>query len=324
MRAFLSSKKRVIITVICLLLLVVLSFMALTTYLARTKASKEVTAANQQHYAAAQAAPDPKQEVAEELATAEVNDHWGEPVFEDNFDDPELPQWRVRDLDYLGYDHAFILADNVSVRDGELVITTKREAEPKRFKNDKRERDRYYSTGYVDTIGTFSQQYGRFEMRAKLPVIPGKSRGVWPAFWLRPDDKTNPGEIDIMEAYGTPHPTHNDNPMARTEATVHFSQDGKSKVRGFTPDELNLNDGEFHTWAVEWTPEAITFFVDGQQYHQVTSDAEKYQEFFTNGDLYHLRINTQVGSDNWGNPTEEETADSLEYTIDYVKVWPLR
>ena len=323
MRAFLSSKRQVVILVCCLLLVVCVSLISVTTYSARTRASEEVTTTDHTSTTPA-AAANPSDPVNAPPVAADPNEIWGEPVFEDNFDDPELPQWRIRDYDYLGYDYAYMKEDNVSVRDGELVITTKREPEPKRFKNDKRERDRYYSTGYVDTIGKFSQQYGRFEMRAKLPVIPGKSRGIWPAFWMRPDDKSNPGEIDIMEAYGTPHPTHNDNPMERSEGTVHFSQDGKNKVRGYTPDQFNLNDGQFHTWAVEWTPDAITFFVDGQKYHEVTAAAPHYQEFFTSDDPFHLRINTQVGSDNWTDPTEEETADTVEYIIDYVKVWPLR
>lgn len=321
MRTFPGTKKKPVILVSSLLLVLCLGLIAFMALSTRLEDSPNVNNATTTTPDSASKNSNPS---SSDPSIFQSSAQWGDPVFEDNFDDPELPQWRIRDYDYVGYDHAFMKAENVSVRDGELVITTKREAEPKRFKNDTRQRDRYYSTGYVDTIGKFSQQYGRFEMRAKLPVIPGKSRGIWPAFWMRPDDKTNPGEIDIMEAYGTPHPTNNDNPMARSEATVHFSQDGKEKIRGFTPEQFNLNDGQFHTWAVEWTPAAITFFVDDQQYHQVTADTPNYQEFFTNGGPFHLRINTQVGSDNWGDPTEAETADTVEYIIDYVKVWPLQ
>ncbi len=250
---------------------------------------------------------------------------WGPVIFEDNFDDPSLLQWNIRDYDYVSYDYAYMNAGNVSVRDGELVIVTKREPEPRLFKNDPNQRERYYSTGYVDTIGKFSHQYGRVEMRAKLPEVPGQSRGVWPAFWMRPDDKTNPGEIDIMEAYGSPQPANNDNPLGRTEATVHFSQEAGNRImeKGITPAELNLNDGQFHLWAVEWTPEAITFFVDGQQYHQVTAASPHYGEYFADGDLFHLRLNTQVGNNDWGIPNEAETANYFEYIIDYVRVWSL-
>jgi hypothetical protein len=45
----------------------------------------------------------------------------------------------------------------------------------------------------------FSQQFGYFEMKAKLPDGPG----VWPAFWLIGVDKKNyAAEIDVLEYYG--------------------------------------------------------------------------------------------------------------------------
>ncbi len=45
----------------------------------------------------------------------------------------------------------------------------------------------------------FAQQYGYFEMKAKLPDGPG----VWPAFWLVGAAKTPASpEIDVMEYYG--------------------------------------------------------------------------------------------------------------------------
>ncbi len=55
----------------------------------------------------------------------------------------------------------------------------------------------------------FSQTYGRYEMRAKLPT----GKGLWPAFWMLPEQDrygawAASGEIDIMEAWGSQPYSH--------------------------------------------------------------------------------------------------------------------
>jgi beta-glucanase (GH16 family) len=60
-----------------------------------------------------------------------------------------------------------------------------------------------YTQAYLDTIGKAPWTYGRFEIRAKSPNKAATSTGLWPAFWLRPDDGGN-GEIDVTELPGGP------------------------------------------------------------------------------------------------------------------------
>src|ERR1700756_4498406 len=72
---------------------------------------------------------------------------------------------------------------------------------------------RGYTSARLKPKTHFSQAYGRFEARIKLPG----GKGIWPAFWMLGDDigKTgwpSSGEIDIMEnigdaktVYGTLH-----------------------------------------------------------------------------------------------------------------------
>ena len=194
------------------------------------------------------------------------------------------------------------------------------------------------SSGCLDTVGKFSQKYGRFEVRAKLPTVKNNSRGVWPAFWLRPDDgQGNEGEIDVFEAYGTPAQGKTDvDPYGRSEATAHVYQpgrhgglqapEGRKKKNAWTSQSINLNDGKFHTWAAEWTPSRITFFIDGRKYHEVTKKtwgSATWNKFFTT-DKFNIRLNVQVGSSYWGLPEPGKTADSTEFVVDYVRAWAYR
>src|SRR5438270_6702058 len=88
--------------------------------------------------------------------------------------------------------------DNAFVKDGMLHIRAVKESlhgcgyTSARLKTRKR-----------DGRPLFSQRYGRFEFRAKLPT----GRGIWPALWMLPQgDRYGPwplsGEIDVMEARG--------------------------------------------------------------------------------------------------------------------------
>src|SRR6185295_5266509 len=95
----------------------------------------------------------------------------------------------------------------------------------------------------------------------KLP----QGRGIWPAFWMLGADITSVGwptcgEIDIMENVG--------HEPAIAHGTIHGP--GYSGANGigapFTlPAGQRLAD-DFHVFAVEWEPNVLRFFVDGQLY----------------------------------------------------------
>ena len=85
-------------------------------------------------------------------------------------------------------------ADPFSVHKGVLTITAK----PTDPSISQYVSNQPYTSGYIDTYHEFSQQYGYFEMRAQLPA----GQGLWPTFYLLPEDNSWPPEIDIMEMLG--------------------------------------------------------------------------------------------------------------------------
>ncbi|MCC2314583.1 family 16 glycosylhydrolase [Cellulomonas xiejunii] len=255
-------------------------------------------------------------------AAGSVLPYWGAPVFADEFNGSTLSasRWRVRDLTRLSFDEAVISRQAVGVADGRLRITTSRLDRPV----EKDGRMRHYQTGYVDTIGLFSQRYGRWEMRAKLPLTERASRGVWPAFWLR--DSSGLGEIDIMEAIGSPHDQEYVVPPGAWAATVHQSTNHEDGTERITKTVTNMGSvvGGYHTWALEWTPQEMRFYYDGKlAWTATTADHPWFRTAFTANGV-NIRINTQVGHE-WMGYTDlsrpELTTLPATYEIDYVRAW---
>lgn len=100
-------------------------------------------------------------------------------------------------------------------------------------------------------------QYGYFECCMKVP--PG--RGMWPAFWLTPQDGFWPPEIDIVEIVG--------NRSDGTRRSFHFLHPGEGlatshslldKYHAYEPG-YDFAEG-FHRFAVEWLPDRVRHFVD--------------------------------------------------------------
>jgi beta-glucanase (GH16 family) len=245
----------------------------------------------------------------------------GELAWADEFDGDRVDtrRWTVRDRTKLSFDQAIIRSRNVSVHDGALVIEARRETM----------RGRDYTTGYLDSIGHFSQRHGRWEIRARLPVTAGASRGLWPAFWLRADHA--PGEIDVMEAWGTPA-DHPQTGPARYAWNVHEdtmavpgSGSGRFQGWGTTPGATSLAEG-FHVFAVDWSPECLRFTLDGRVTGSVAMDAADWLSRSLRGTV-NIRLNLQVGSHYWGrvDPSRPElTQLPARLVVDYVRVFERR
>jgi beta-glucanase (GH16 family) len=193
--------------------------------------------------------------------------------------------------------------------DGHLVIKLIKEtlSGPDGIKRD-------YTSARLLTRGKFTQRYGRFEARLKLPF----GQGIWPAFWMlgaNIDSVSWPtcGEIDIMESVGR-EPSIN-------HGSLHGpGYSGGSPLTGIytLPDGQKFAD-DFHTFAIEWEPTAIRFYVDGNLYQTKTAaDAAGRQWVFDHP--FFIILNLAVGGSFPGSP-DATTSFPQTLTVDYVRVY---
>jgi beta-glucanase (GH16 family) len=165
-----------------------------------------------------------------------------------------------------------------------------------------------YTSGLITTQFSFSQQYGYFEMRAKLP----EGKGLWPAFWLLPVSKQWPPEIDAMEAFGGP------NPKGQGGTTmIHYESilpDQTQSCGAWHDVKEDITQG-FHTYGVDVEPSGITYYFDGQAYAQCPPNPEANQPFY-------MLIDLAVGSDqSWpGSPDATNTWPAY-LDVDYVRAY---
>jgi beta-glucanase (GH16 family) len=161
-----------------------------------------------------------------------------------------------------------------------------------------------YSSGRLQTNGLFQQEYGVFSALIKLPA----GRGLWPAFWMERSDFTessqpNGGEMDVIEV--------NNTKPDLVEAFVHSPE----ITKGFyLPMNTSLSAG-YHVYSVEWTPEEITWLVDGHEFgHIVNSDRSPFhQPFF-------LILDLAVGG-TWPGPPTAETKFPAQMAVAWVRAY---
>jgi len=168
-----------------------------------------------------------------------------------------------------------------------------------------------YTSGRVRTSGKFTQQYGRFEASIKIP----EGQGMWPAFWMLGDNITTAGwpaggEIDIMENIGkTPNTVY---------GTIHGpGYSGANGVGGNTSIGSALGDA-FHTYAVDWSPNLIVWYLDGVEYFRATP-AQIGGNTWVYDHPFFMILNVAVGGGWPGNP-DATTSFPQTMLVDYVRV----
>jgi len=175
--------------------------------------------------------------------------------------------------------------------------------------------DSGFTSARIKTQAKFAVKYGRIEARIRIP----RGQGMWPAFWMLGDNIPaggwpSSGEIDIMENIGRePSIVH---------GTVHGP--GYSGAHGISaqdslPNRKPLSD-RFHTYAVEWSPDSIQFFLDGHSYATVTPASLPKGTVWVYDRPFFLLLNLAIGGGWPGNP-DATTRFPQEMLVDWVRVW---
>jgi beta-glucanase (GH16 family) len=155
--------------------------------------------------------------------------------------------------------------NNISVADGMLNLTVRREAAAVRCKTPNGAFNTLATSGQVATYTKFAQAYGRFSIRAKFPsaTIAGLQSALWlwPANALKYGAWPTSGEIDIAEEYSVF--------ADRAVPYLHYLYDPKTvnlttNTNIATNNYCTLSIGDFHEYTVVWTPTTITVLYDGQ------------------------------------------------------------
>ncbi|WP_447640950.1 MULTISPECIES: glycoside hydrolase family 16 protein [Chitinophagaceae] len=194
--------------------------------------------------------------------------------------------------------------ENAHVQNGHLIIEAKKE----------HYKDANYTSASLNTQGIAEFQYGRMEMRAKVP----KGLGSWPAFWMLGDNHGKVswpycGEIDIVEYVGKD--------STQVYGTVHFANDArKYQTEGRRPKVGDPSDG-FHVYAVEWNKDSLSFFYDKNRFFvfHVNKQGTYAQSIFNK--KFYLLVNLALGRAGTLGGLLDDKILPLKYEIDYVRVY---
>ena len=193
--------------------------------------------------------------------------------------------------------------ENARVEDSQLVIEARKE----------NWQGSSYTSARMVTKGKAEWQYGRIEVKARIP----SGLGTWPAIWMLgandplawPDD----GEIDIMEHVG-----HN---QGYVHGSIHCKKYnhviGTQKTDTvYVPDCSQA----YHVYSTEWDKDSVRVGIDNNIYFRFANDHTGYDAWPFDNKMY-LLLNIAVGG-NWGG---QKGIDSTIYPrrmeIDYVRVY---
>jgi len=160
-----------------------------------------------------------------------------------------------------------------------------------------------YTTGMLSSFGHYSFQYGYAEIRLKAT----KGRGLWDAFWLMPASKKWTAEIDVLEILG-----HETNVV---HTTLHYtSSKGDVQFTGqpfAAPVDLAK---DFHTYAINWTKDSLTWYVDGVETARQT-------EHIPQEPMYLIATMAVGDAASWSGAPDATTSLPSHIAIDYIRVY---
>ena len=251
-------------------------------------------------------------------------------VWHDEFDKDGVPDpdsWIFEEGFVRNKELQWYQSQNAECKDGFLVIEGRKErvknpdynADGKSWREGREFAE--YTSSSVQTRGKREFLYGRFEVRAKIPV----ASGAWPAIWTLGIQKPWPscGEIDIMEYYkigGEPHILANA-AWGTNRKDIPKWNSSKLPYAKFISRDPEWA-AKFHVWRMDWDQEFIRLYLDDELLNEIPlsttvngSEGNHINPFKT---PHYILLNLAMG----GNGGEvDESLLPLRYEIDYVRVY---
>ena len=245
-------------------------------------------------------------------------------TFNENFDKPLDPKvWNVY-TDNFWDKRTHFTKDNNIVKNGKMTLKYEKKTgfhcdDPNDTFGNNGQTD--YACGHADTYGKWTQRYGYFEARMKLPT----ANGLWPAFWTSPDRGIAAGpeqwkrasthnggmEFDIMEHLSGWGPY-------RFNQAFHWDGYGNEhKAVGSAWAYTDADKDDYITIGMLWLPGFAAYYQNGREMgrweDERVSDTQQMIFFY-------------MVSGGWANTPldDDELADpkiNSDFTVDYFRVW---
>ncbi|MBO3697502.1 family 16 glycosylhydrolase [Roseivirga sp. E12] len=199
--------------------------------------------------------------------------------------------------------------ENARLEDGNLIIEA--------HKNDMGQE---WTSARLTTRGKVSFLYGKIEFRAKSPSLDG----TWAAGWLLGDDYRDElswpycGEIDVLENIGSEIDDETGNGInhASCHTRTYYFKEGTHIT---AVKEVEDMTNTFHNYTIEWTPEGIKAYLDGEYYYTYDKTGDELEWPFAKPQ--NLIVNLAMGGGMGG--AIDPSIESQQFVLDYVRVYEL-
>jgi len=191
-------------------------------------------------------------------------------------------------------------SDNVTVSDGTLKITAKKESYE----------GAEYTSARMKTQDKYDFTYGRVDVRAKL----AGGGGTWPAIWMLGSNITTVGwpkcgEMDIMEYVG--------NNPGTVQSAIHTPSSSGNTVN-VKSNSIENETTEFHIYSVIWSGDQISFLIDNERFYTYKPETLDQNTWPFDASQF-LILNVAMGG-NLGGSIDPDFSESV-MEIDYVRVY---
>ena len=250
-------------------------------------------------------------------------------VWEDNFDGTELntAYWNYEEGGGRNQEKQCYLQQNVSVENGYLVITGKKE-HWERPTATGHVNEYEYTSGRINTSGKAFIKYGKIEASISFP----SGAGTWCAFWLMPNESVyggwpRSGEVDIVEHVGSI-------PNRVSVAAHTYNRNGNVGSQGSAWNQAKTYDNvadNFHTYGIEWIDDyqngndLLLFTFDGEEvgrWSQTTWFNSTWQDWPFDQDFYVI-LNMAIGGQFGGAEPIDDSIFPVQMKVDWVRMYEL-